>query len=199
LDTGLLTQLSLGSTNRIEQSLMDAIHPDASPQGGAMTGGAMTGGAHDVEERFVIGDPDRRRLASLDGAVAWLNSPALTRRAAWKSSHDRLLDVLLYQLPAGLALREELVQALQRSRVGGCGRAFSEFAFEKNEDNVRRAIRDLDISYPSRWITTTRSGKPSTIDTGLPTILLIEWPPSRPPFWRRRLRRIGKDSAFIAR
>src|SRR5262249_32960182 len=50
-DTGILTRLSLTGTNRVEQTLLDAIHPSASPNaaptmtGGAMTGGAMTGGA----------------------------------------------------------------------------------------------------------------------------------------------------------
>ena len=43
---------------------------------------------------------------SLDGAVQWLNSPPLTTRGAARQGRaDRLLDLLLHQLPARAALR----------------------------------------------------------------------------------------------
>ena len=43
-DTGVLTRLSLAGTNRIEQSLIDVIHPDVAAQAhsGAMTGAQLS-------------------------------------------------------------------------------------------------------------------------------------------------------------
>jgi len=90
-DTGVLTRLSLTSTNRIEQSLIDVIHPDAAPPtggaampggpamtAGAMTGGAMAGGAMMSNKASSSAPPIEGELPALGGAVAWLNSSPLT-------------------------------------------------------------------------------------------------------------------------
>ena len=79
-DTGVLTRLSLTSTNRIEQSLIDVIHPNASAEAGhgAMTAGAITGGAMMSNKAASSAFPMEGELPALDGAVAWLNSSPLT-------------------------------------------------------------------------------------------------------------------------
>jgi cytochrome c biogenesis protein CcdA len=83
-DTGVLTRLSLTSTNRIEQSLIDVIHPDATAQagrgaiiGGETTSGAITGGAMMSNKAASSAPPMEGELPALDGAVAWLNSSPL--------------------------------------------------------------------------------------------------------------------------
>ncbi len=62
-DTGFLTQLSLGGTTSIEQSLLDKLRP-----------------GHTVKPVAVAGSnlPVEGHLPPLTGAVAWLNSPPLT-------------------------------------------------------------------------------------------------------------------------
>ena len=61
LDTGFLTRVSLAGTNRIEQGLLDGFQMPRSSD----------------EESSDLGDEGP--MPPLDGAVAWLNSPPLTR------------------------------------------------------------------------------------------------------------------------
>ena len=89
-DTGVLTRLSVGNTNRIEQSLLNLIHPAEEPSaitaaattgamtGGAITGGAMTGGAMMSNTAHAGGPPIEGDFPPLTGAVSWLNSAPLT-------------------------------------------------------------------------------------------------------------------------
>src|SRR5271170_2748017 len=63
LDTGLLTRLSLTNTARLEQMLIDTVRPGRAAKSYAVAGSDL---------------PVEGKMPSLDGAVAWLNSPPLT-------------------------------------------------------------------------------------------------------------------------
>jgi cytochrome c biogenesis protein CcdA/thiol-disulfide isomerase/thioredoxin len=164
-DTGILTRLSTSSTNRIEQSLIDKIHPDAAAAsggamiggamtggamtGGAMTGGAMAGGAMMSHKGSTSSAPIEGDLPPLDGAVAWLNSPALTPA----SLHGKvvMIDFWTYSCINCLRALPYVKGWYERYKGQGLivlGVHSPEFAFEKNENNVRRAVRDLGITYP---------------------------------------------------
>src|ERR1700749_1205804 len=77
LDTGFLTNLSVGSTTSIEQSLLDRLRPGG---GATMTGGPSmmrakpSGEATEQTEGLQAEGP----MPSLDGATDWLNSKPLT-------------------------------------------------------------------------------------------------------------------------
>ena len=81
-DTGLLTRLSYASTNRVEQSLLDAFIRPGLPwtlalrhgPHNATVIGMITGGVTEATSA----PPVEGRLPSLGGAVAWLNSPPLS-------------------------------------------------------------------------------------------------------------------------
>ena len=158
-DTGLLTRLSFASTNRVEQSLIDAIRPRAAvppadagaPSGRlAMTGttsvsmtGAMTGAAG------VAAPPVEGDLPPLSGAVAWLNSAPLT------VEHLRgkvvLIDFWTYSCINCLRTLPYLKAWNERYKEHGLviiGVHAPEFAFEKDQANVGRAVRDLGLRYP---------------------------------------------------
>ena len=167
-DTGLLTRLSFASTNRVEQSLIDAIHPrsdsgamqsgaamQASMTGsmsgtghlaGAMTGamtGAMPGGAAHG------GPPVEGELPSVNGAVAWLNSAPLT--AERLRGRVVVIDFWTYSCINCLRTLPYLKAWNERYKDHGLtiiGVHAPEFAFEKDEANVRRAVSELGITYP---------------------------------------------------
>jgi thiol-disulfide isomerase/thioredoxin len=93
--------------------------------------------------------PVEGELASFDGATGWLNSPPLT--AAGLRGKVVLVDFWTYtcvnwlrQLPYVRAWAEKY------SGLGlvVIGVHTPEFSFEHNLDNVRRAVRDLRVTYP---------------------------------------------------
>jgi len=87
-------------------------------------------------------------MPSLSGAVAWLNSPPLTAEAL--KGKVVLVDFWTYSC----------INCLRASLMSGRGREYKdqglvvigvhapEFAFEKNIDNVKKAVSDLKIGYP---------------------------------------------------
>ena len=105
-DTGALASWSTRGTQRLEQSLLDAL-PGGAPA--LRAAGELAGDG---------------ALPSLDGATLWLNSPPLTReRAARQGRPRRLLDLLVHQLPARAAVREGVGRALPRPRARRARRA----------------------------------------------------------------------------
>ena len=170
-DTGLLTRLSFSSTSRIEQSLIDTV-PGNTPSGdAAMMAGpammsgkdamtssdagaseAMTGAApgtamtssHSPSSPAVEGE-----LPSLDGAVAWLNSPPLTREQL--RGHVVLIDFWTYSCINCLRALPYVTAWHARYKDKGLvviGVHTPEFAFEKDARNVRRAAKELGVAYP---------------------------------------------------
>ena len=131
LDTGFLTRVSLAGTNRIEQGLLDGFQMPRSSD----------------EESSDLGDEGP--MPPLDGAVAWLNSPPLTREQLkgkvvlvdfWTYSCINCLRALPYVKAWSEKYKDEGLVVI--------GVHAPEFAFEKEVANVRKAVADLDIDYP---------------------------------------------------
>ncbi len=131
LDTGFLTRVSLAGTNRIEQGLLDGFQMPRSSD----------------EESSDLGDEGP--MPPLDGAVAWLNSPPLTREQLkgkvvlvdfWTYSCINCLRALPYVKAWSEKYKDEGLVVI--------GVHAPEFAFEKEVANVRKAVADLGIDYP---------------------------------------------------
>jgi len=145
-DSGFLTQVSSASTTRIEQFLITSIAPRGS-DARANTGMAAMGGA--VGDAASPDLPVEGQLPSLDGATAWLNSPPLTRSSL--RGKVVVIDFWTYSCINCLRSLPYVKGWDARYRKNGLvviGVHAPEFAFEKDLDNVRRAVRDLGITYP---------------------------------------------------
>ena len=133
LDTRILTNLSAGQTNAIESRLATLLGlEDEMP---------MQGGSKGLK--------DEGPLPSLDGAVAWLNSPPLTN--AQLRGKVVLVDFWTYScincirtIPHVQALHERYA----KDGLVVIGVHTPEFAFERDPRNVRKAVRDFGIGYP---------------------------------------------------
>lgn len=132
-----------------------AMSAGATSDGGpAMTGGAaMTGGPAMMRAKPGAGEPKplavEGQMPSLSGAVQWLNSPPLT--AAGLKGKVVLVDFWTYSCINCLrAIPYVRAWADKYSQQGlvVIGVHAPEFAFEKNLDNVRKAVADLQITYP---------------------------------------------------
>ena len=145
LDRGVLTQLSLASTSGVEQSLIDRLHPKAPEEkqpeqpGTMMMMSAATSGAASGPQTM----PD------LSGAVAWMNSPRLNREDL--KGKVVLVDFWTYSCINCLRTLPYIRAWAERYKDSGLvviGVHTPEFAFEKDQDNVRRAVSELHIAYP---------------------------------------------------
>jgi cytochrome c biogenesis protein CcdA/thiol-disulfide isomerase/thioredoxin len=146
LDTGLLTRVSAASTTSLEQGLLDRFHPGADAQhrtSMAMTGApAVVGGRG---EQLPIEDD----MPPLSGAVAWLNSPPLTTQGL--KGKVVLIDFWTYSCINCLRAIPYVQAWAEKYKDKGLvviGVHAPEFAFERNIDNVKRAVSDLGIGYP---------------------------------------------------
>ena len=151
-DTGLLTRMSFASTNSVEQSLIEAIRPAGEGSGPAMNAmrgansGAMSGAMSG--KSAAGGPPVEGELPSLAGAVSWLNSKPLTPEAL--RGKVVMIDFWTYSCINCLRTLPYLKTWNERYKDHGLviiGVHTPEFAFEKNESNVRRAVKDLGIQY----------------------------------------------------
>jgi cytochrome c biogenesis protein CcdA/thiol-disulfide isomerase/thioredoxin len=158
-DSSVLTRLSLAGTNRLEQSLIDAIKPGGAAPGNAnsvattnsmaMTNSMAGGQAMMVSGKPSAGLPIEGDMPSLSGATAWLNSPALSREALrgkvvlvdfWTYSCINCLRALPYVKAWYAKYKDHGLVVI--------GVHAPEFAFEKDQANVRRAVSELGITYP---------------------------------------------------
>ncbi len=151
LDTGLLARLSTASTTRLEQSLLDRLHPESSSATAgapAMSGSnSMMMSAASVRAGAALAVEDLK--PSLTGATGWLNSQPLSIEALkgkvvlidfWTYSCVNCLRATPYvRAWAGKYASQGLVVI---------GVHTPEFAFEKLPGNVQRAVADLQIGYP---------------------------------------------------
>jgi cytochrome c biogenesis protein CcdA/thiol-disulfide isomerase/thioredoxin len=146
LDRGVLTQISLASTSGVEQSLIDRFHPNTQAQNDPqkkpgsmmMMSASATGSAAGPQE-----------LPDLSGAVAWLNSPPLNRDQL--KGHVVLIDFWTYSCINCLRSIPYVRAWADRYKDSGLvviGVHTPEFAFEKDLDNVKRAVAELKITYP---------------------------------------------------
>jgi thiol-disulfide isomerase/thioredoxin len=146
LDRGLLTRVSLASTSGLEQSLIDRFHPNVQPTNvppknpGAMMMMSATAAGTAAGPQTM---PD------LSGAVAWLNSPPLNRDQLM--GHVVLVDFWTYSCINCLRSIPYVRAWAEKYKDSGLvviGVHTPEFAFEKDLDNVRRAVSELKITYP---------------------------------------------------
>lgn len=140
LDTGLLTRVALASATTVEQALVDRL-----PAGGRMmtAGTGQPGGA-------APGDlPVLDVMPSLAGAETWLNGPPLTTEGLrgkvvlvdfWTYSCINCLRAIPYVRAWDAKYRDQGLVVI--------GVHAPEFAFERDVDNVRRAVAGLRITYP---------------------------------------------------
>jgi cytochrome c biogenesis protein CcdA/thiol-disulfide isomerase/thioredoxin len=166
LDTGLLTQLSIAGTSSVEQALIDKAKPKlpsdssssmvmaADPNGMMGASNVMNGGPAmmmNAKPAIAAADalPSEGRIPPLSGAVAWLNSPPLT--AEGLRGKVVLVDFWTYSCINCLRAIPYVRAWAEKYKDQGLvviGVHAPEFAFERNIDNVRRAIRDLKVDYP---------------------------------------------------
>jgi len=149
LDTGLLSQLSLGSTSRIEQTLINVFQTQA-PRVGPMTvTDAVPLAAAKAETAPAPAAWQDSTFAPLAGATGWINTPPLA--SADLRGKVVLVDFWTYSCINCLRTLPYIRAWADKYREAGLvvlGVHSPEFAFEKNENNVRRAVKDLGISYP---------------------------------------------------
>lgn len=171
LDTGILTRISTVATGGLEQRLVDAFagrKPADDSRGGAMmmlakpqamapTAMAMSAGPEasggSMMMRAAAGHasslPIEGEFPGVDGAVAWLNSPPLTAEAL--RGKVVLVDFWTYSCINCLRSLPYVKAWAEKYRDQGLvviGVHAPEFAFERNIDNVRKAAKDLGVTYP---------------------------------------------------
>ena len=147
LDRGLLTRLSLASTSNLEQHLLSTLaapapakdqsmQPDNNPGMMMMSAGGNSDGVPAT-------------LPDLSGATLWINSPPLTP----ESLRGKVVVVDFWTYSCINCLRSlPYIQAwyskYKDSGLVVIGVHTPEFPFEKDEANVRQAVRQLGIVYP---------------------------------------------------
>lgn len=144
LDTGVLAKLSTASTGSLEQVLVDRLAVQPGANGAMLAASGMMKAGQNSTELAVEG-----QLASLDGAVQWLNSPALSTEAL--KGKVVLVDFWTYSCINCLRSLPYVKAWAEKYRDQGLvviGVHTPEFAFEKDLGNVRKALRDLGIDYP---------------------------------------------------
>lgn len=157
LDTGVLTRISTVATGGLEQRLVDQLSPRG--EGGTIATQAepatMSGKpAQDDPMMMRTADhpaalPVEGRFPGLDGAVQWLNSPPLSAEAL--RGKVVLVDFWTYSCINCLRTLPYVKAWAEKYRDQGLvvvGVHAPEFAFERNIDNVRKAARDLGVTYP---------------------------------------------------
>ncbi|HET6725804.1 MAG TPA: cytochrome c biogenesis protein DipZ [Gammaproteobacteria bacterium] len=139
LDTGLLTRVSLASTNSLEQSLLDRAKAVSS------SGTAK----YAIDPPTGLRLPVEGTLPSLSGATHWLNSPPLT--PAKLRGKVVLIDFWTYSCINCLRALPYVQAWASRYADDGLvviGVHTPEFAFEHKIDNVRQAVQRLHITFP---------------------------------------------------
>ncbi|MYM24615.1 redoxin domain-containing protein [Duganella sp. FT135W] len=158
LDTGLLKEVSTVATSGVEQKLIDTLaprgEPKEAPAGGAMMSRtAMAGGPAMMARRAMTPAADtlpvEGKLPSLNGAVEWLNTAPLTAEQLkgkvvlidfWTYSCINCLRTLPYTKAWADKYRDQGLVVI--------GVHAPEFAFERNVNNVRKAVKDQGINFP---------------------------------------------------
>jgi cytochrome c biogenesis protein CcdA/thiol-disulfide isomerase/thioredoxin len=148
-DSTVLTRWSLGGTNTLERSLIERINPHAAPQNPDMAMHDSKPGAMMMQAEHSAGLPIEGDLPSLSGATSWLNSPPLSAQGL--RGKVVLIDFWTYSCINCLRALPYVRGWYDKYKDHGLvvvGVHAPEFAFEKDADNVRRAVADLNIAYP---------------------------------------------------
>jgi thiol-disulfide isomerase/thioredoxin len=157
LDTGLLSQLSLSSTSRIEQKLINVLKPQGMKP--AM-GGVVDPEAPAPEAMpLVAAKLEMPQHAPQTGTTGlsrrWPARPAGSTHPPLTAADLRgkvvLVDFWTYSCINCLRTLPYIRAWADKYKDAGLvvvGVHSPEFAFEKNEGNVRKAVKDLGITYP---------------------------------------------------
>ena len=134
LDAGFLTRVSLAGTTSLETRLVSRFHRPLPPTPSAPEGATLP----------VLGP-----MPSLDGATTWLNSAPLSTA----SLRGKVVVVDFWTYSCINCLRsipyvEAWAEKYRDLGLVVIGVHTPEFAFEKNVDNIRKAIADFKITYP---------------------------------------------------
>jgi len=145
LDTGFLTNLSVGSTTALEQSLLEKLRPNqkAESSGPSMTVQAKPSGTSAAEL------PGEDLMPSLAGAEQWFNSAPLTFDGL--KGKVVLVDFWTYSCINCLRSIPYVRAWAEKYRDHGLvviGVHAPEFAFERNIENVKSAVATLKVGYP---------------------------------------------------
>ena len=174
LDRGILTRLSLASTANLEQRMVDRWHPRTAetaskdqailPNNAMMAGnGPMMSGSNammagqqpaKVANNAMMaagGAPAASTPPTVDlsGATAWVNSPPLSLVSL--RGKVVLVDFWTYSCINCLRTLPYIKAWNEKYKESGLvilGVHTPEFPFEKDEANVRKAIRELGVTYP---------------------------------------------------
>ncbi|HEY1903810.1 MAG TPA: cytochrome c biogenesis protein DipZ [Terracidiphilus sp.] len=160
LDRGILTRLSLSSTASLEQRLVDRFHPQPRqaqvPNDQMMAGQdqMMAANPHKTSAADEMTGPGGNAdpgsdLAKISGATAWINSPPLT--PASLRGKVVLVDFWTYSCINCLRTLPYIKAWYAKYKDSGLviiGVHTPEFPFEKDEANVRKAVKELGITYP---------------------------------------------------
>ncbi|WP_437883591.1 cytochrome c biogenesis protein DipZ [Pseudomonas sp. LRF_L74] len=165
LDTGILAQLSTASTTPLEEKLVERLGKPQDDGAMAMSGnnammmqglsdnGAMMsanpamGMSRSASAAPAL--PDEGLAPTLDGASQWLNSAPLNSQDLrgkvvlvdfWTYSCINCLRALPYVKAWADKYKDQGLQVI--------GVHAPEFAFERDVDNVNRAMKELGIDYP---------------------------------------------------
>jgi len=136
-DTNLFTKLSFVNTSKAEAHLINAL--------GAEKPAVLPVSA--AEPQPVLADEGP--MPDLGGAVAWVNSPPLTRSSL--RGKVVLIDFWTYSCINCLRALPHVEGWAAKYKDAGLvviGVHTPEFAFEKERANIEKAVRDLKISYP---------------------------------------------------
>jgi cytochrome c biogenesis protein CcdA/thiol-disulfide isomerase/thioredoxin len=175
LDRGVLTQVSLASTAGIEQRLVDRFHPQ--PKQAVVPNDQMMAGSDQLmapgnqmmagNDQMMAANPHKATvgdamtgpsasnaapgpaLAKISNATAWINSSALT--PASLRGKVVLVDFWTYSCINCLRTLPYIKAWYAEYKDSGLviiGVHTPEFPFEKDEANVRKAVKELGISYP---------------------------------------------------
>ncbi|MGE8152812.1 cytochrome c biogenesis protein DipZ [Pseudomonas vancouverensis] len=150
LDTGILAKFSTASTGGIEQALVEKLSGQSprNSESPAVQNPASEG-AMTVADKTPGTLPVEGQLPPLDGAVQWLNSPPLDAQAL--KGKVVLVDFWTYSCINCLRSLPYVKAWAEKYRDQGLvviGVHAPEFAFERNVDNVSKAMKELGINYP---------------------------------------------------
>jgi cytochrome c biogenesis protein CcdA/thiol-disulfide isomerase/thioredoxin len=135
-DTNLLTKFSFVNTSKAEAHLINALGPHP----------PVAGVVNAASPQSVLADEGP--MPELSGAAAWLNSAPLNRDALrgkvvlvdfWTYSCINCLRALPYV--------EAWSEKYKEAGLVVIGIHTPEFAFEKEQSNVEKAVRDLKVNY----------------------------------------------------
>ncbi|MDW3683709.1 cytochrome c biogenesis protein DipZ [Cupriavidus sp. CV2] len=165
-DTGLLARLSTGGPARLEQALVERLHttvPTAprSPttpvlqdvNDAQVAGEPMLLAANDISVGFPVRLPVEGQLPSLDGAVKWFNTGAGAAPVSRNQLQGKVTLVYFWTYSCINCIRtlpylRAWAEKYKDQGLTVIGVHTPEFAFEKNPENVRRAVGDFKIGFP---------------------------------------------------